>query len=691
MSERLHVLIVEDNPADADLVRNALPETGPIRFHSESVPRLSEALARLATGGIDLIMTDLGLPDSQGLATFRKLRQAAPDLAIIVLTVSDDQEMAVAAVREGAQDFLVKGQVSGNLLVRAVRYALERKRMEVALRESEANLRQAQEITRLGRWELDLVSGRLTWSDGIFALFEANRETFTASYEAFLEYVHPDDRASVDQAYHESIEHKKPFEIEHRLLMKDGRIKWVGEIGRAEYDDAGRHIRSVGTVQDITERKLLENKLLTMAHYDTLTQIPNRTLFLEAATMGISHARRNRSQCAILFVDLDHFKNVNDTFGHSVGDELLKDTSVKLASCIREADIMARFGGDEFIVLLNDLESGQNAQYIAERIREKLNVPRIIAGNDLFITASVGIAVYPNDGGFLEDLLKNADTAMYAAKESGGNKYCFFDHVMNKNAVTKMQMERGLRDASGKKEFALFYQPIVNVADGKVRGVEALLRWFKTEGGLAFPDEFIAIAEETGLIIPIGEWVLHEACRFNKQLVDAGYTDMVMSVNISVAQLRRKNLVDVVKSALDQSGLRPELLEVEVTESLFIESFDAAIEILNAIRALGVQVSLDDFGTGYSSLVHLQKLPIMNLKIDRLFIKEIAKDSDENAMIPAIIDLAHKLKLRVVAEGVETGVQLEKLLGNGCDYYQGYLFSKPIPADQVAAFLFDKV
>ena len=293
--------------------------------------------------------------------------------------------------------------------------------------------------------------------------------------------------------------------------------------------------------------------------------------------------------------------------------------------------------------------------------------------------------------GFLEDLLKNADTAMYAAKESGGNKYCFFDHVMNKNAVTKMQMERGLRDASGKKEFALFYQPIVNVADGKVRGVEALLRWFKTEGGLAFPDEFIAIAEETGIIIPIGEWVLHEACRFNKQLVDAGYTDMVMSVNISVAQLRRKNLVDVVKSALDQSGLRPELLEVEVTESLFIESFDAAIEILNAIRALGVQVSLDDFGTGYSSLVHLQKLPIMNLKIDRLFIKEIAKDSDENAMIPAIIDLAHKLKLRVVAEGVETGVQLEKLLGNGCDYYQGYLFSKPIPADQVAAFLFDKV
>ena len=568
-----------------------------------------------------------------------------------------------------------------------IRDITDRRRAEMALQESEGNLRKAQEIAHLGRWEIDLASGRITWSDEIFTLFEINHKPFVSSDEAIQGLFHPDDRAVVDQARQVSIGNKKPYEVEYRLLMKDGRVKWVAEIGRCEYDEEGHPIRSLGTIQDITERKLLEEKLLTMAHCDALTQLPNRTFFLERVNLEIARARRTRKQCAILFVDLDHFKDVNDTLGHSVGDELLKDTSERLVSCIRQTDIIARLGGDEFIIFLNDIEGGLDAQYIAERIHEKFNTSRIIAGNDLFITASVGIAVYPSDGDSLEELLKNADTAMYVAKKSGRNMYRYFDSVMNKNAVTKMQVERGLRDALGKNEFMLFYQPIVSVADGHVRGFEALLRWFKTEGGLVFPDEFISVAEDTGLIVPIGEWVLHEACRFNKNLVDAGYKDMVISVNISVAQLRRKGLVNIIKSALHQSGLRPELLEVEVTESLFIESFDAAIEILNAIRALGVQVSLDDFGTGYSSLVHLQKLPIVNLKIDRLFIKEIAKDSDENAMIPAIIDLAHKVKLGVVAEGVETALQLEKLSGNHCDYYQGYFFSKPLAADKVLPFL----
>jgi diguanylate cyclase (GGDEF)-like protein/PAS domain S-box-containing protein len=452
-------------------------------------------------------------------------------------------------------------------------------------------------------------------------------------------------------------------------------------------DQDGRVMGLVGIGRDITERKLLESKLLTMAHYDSLTALPNRTLFLEKANMGMAHAKRSGLQCAILFVDLDHFKSVNDTLGHSIGDALLKDTAVKLAECVRETDVMARLGGDEFILLLNDLEDASGAQRMAERVREKLNVPRVVAGNDLFITASVGIVTYPHDGDTLEDLLKNADTAMYAAKEAGRNTYCFYDHVMNQKAVTKMQIERGLRDALVKNELALFYQPIVSVKDGKVRGFEALLRWFKVEGGLVLPNEFIPVAEETGLIIPIGEWVLYEACRFNRMLMDAGYPDMIMSVNISVAQLRRKNIVDTIKSALQASGLPAKNLEIEVTESMFIDSLETAVEVLNSMRALGVQISLDDFGTGYSSLVHLQRLPIANLKIDRLFIKEIAKDTDQNAMIPAIIDLAHKLKLSVVAEGVETDVQLERLLGNQCDFFQGFLLSRPMPEVQVIPFL----
>lgn len=452
-------------------------------------------------------------------------------------------------------------------------------------------------------------------------------------------------------------------------------------------DEKGQITGLVGIGRDITERKSLEVKLLTLARYDTLTQIPNRALFFEQAVLALAHTRRTGMQCAVLFVDIDRFKNVNDILGHFVGDELIKDTAAKLALCIRETDVLARLGGDEFVILLNDLKDIEGIQQKADHIREQFNIPRIISGSNLFVTVSIGIATYPKDGGTAEELLKSADTAMYAAKVAGRNTCCFFDNEMNKHAVAKMQLERGLRDALEKKELALFYQPIVSVRDGKVRGFEALLRWFKDGDGLVFPDQFIPLAEDTGLIVPIGEWAMHEACRFNKKLIDSGYGDMVVSVNVSVAQLRRPNFIEVIKNALDQSGMPPKLLEIEVTESMFIQSLGAAIEILNRIRSLGAQVSLDDFGTGYSSLVHLQVLPIANLKIDRLFIKEISKDSDEKAMIPAIIDLAHKLNLNVVAEGVENDAQLKKLIENHCDYYQGYLLSKPMLQDQVAAFL----
>ena len=442
-----------------------------------------------------------------------------------------------------------------------------------------------------------------------------------------------------------------------------------------------------GIVQDITERKLLEGKLVTMARTDVLTQLPNRACFMEKVSQELLRAKRTGRHCAILFVDLDNSKGINDTLGHSMGDELIKDSAVRISLCIRETDIMARFGGDEFIVFLNDLDSGEGAQNIADRILEKFNVSRQILGEEVFVTASVGIAIYPYDGDLLNDLLKNADAAMYAAKESGKNRSFFFNPVMSKNALIKMQIEKDLRKALDKKELVLFYQPIVNVASGKVRGFEALLRWIKPQGELVPPDEFIHIAEKTGLIIPIGEWVLHEACRFNKQLIDLGFLDLVISVNVSAAQLRHINFLDVIKSTLDLNGLRPELLDIEVTESLLIENFNIVIKTIEEIRSIGVQVSLDDFGTGYSSLSYLQKLPIMTLKIDRCFIKEIVNDSDERVMISTIIDLAHKLELRVIAEGVEMEAQLKRLSSDRCDYYQGYFLSKPLKNDEVLPFL----
>ena len=508
--------------------------------------------------------------------------------------------------------------------------------------------------------------------------------------DLFCNILHPEDTIKVKE-YHKSFGRFKEGDvrqIEYRIKDTYGQWRWLRsrDVLFARTSQ-GEPWQILGSAEDITERKQLESRLLILAHYDTLTTFPNRTLFFERASVGVSQARRNGTPCAVLFVDLDHFKSVNDTLGHSVGDDLLKDTATKLADCIREIDTIARLGGDEFIVFLNGLEDAQSAQHIAERIREKFNCPRHILGNDLFVTASVGIATYPHDGKNLEDLLKSADTAMYAAKEAGRNTYCFFDSQMNQKAVSRMQIERGLRSAELKDEFKLYFQPIGGVKDGRIRGFETLLRWFRSSGEVVFPNEFIYIAEETGLIISIGEWVLKEACRFGKKLQDLGFEDMVISVNLSVAQLRRNTIINTIQKTLAETGLLASSLEIEVTESILIGSSDSSIENLRQIHNMGVRISLDDFGTGYSSLSHLQSLPLTSLKIDRHFIKELMKEGVESAMTSTIIDLAHTLKLGVVAEGVEHDIQLKLLLEESCDYFQGFLYGKPMPEEKALAFL----
>ena len=504
----------------------------------------------------------------------------------------------------------------------------------------------------------------------------------------FVNLLHSDDLFKVNEHHRLITQFGNLREIEYRMKDVNGQWRWLRSrdvlFARTP---AGEPWQILGSAEDITDHKHLENRILTLAYYDALTSFPNRTLFFERASLGLSHSKRNDISCAILLVDLDRFKTINDTLGHSVGDELLKDSALKLAECVREIDTVARLGGDKFIIFLNGLEDAQSAQHIAERIREKFNNPRKILGNDLFITASVGIATYPNDGDNLEDLLKNADTAMYAAKEAGRNTFCFFDGQMNKKAVNRMQIERGLRDALAKEELKLFYQPIIGVQDGKVRGFEVLLRWFRGDGVLVGPNDFIYVAEETGLIIPIGEWVLKEACSMGIKLQQMGYEDIVMSVNISVVQLRHSGMIDIISKVLRETGLSADSLEIEVTESILIGSFDASIEILNKIRQMGVKISLDDFGTGYSSLSHLQRLPITSLKIDRLFIKELMKEGVEMAMTATIIELAHTLKLGVIAEGVEYALQLKSLAQENCDYFQGFLFGKPMPEEKAIAFL----
>jgi len=506
--------------------------------------------------------------------------------------------------------------------------------------------------------------------------------------DLFFKLLHPDELSKVVEYHNSVFIDGEVREIEHRMKNARGQWRWLRcrNVLFAR-TPKGEPWQILGSAEDITEQKNLESRVLTLAHYDSVTTLPNRTLFFERASLGLSNAKRSNISCAILFVDLDRFTTVNDTLGHTVGDKLLKDTAMKLSECVREIDTIARMGGDKFIVFLNGLEEPQSAQHIAERIREKFNCSRQVLGHDLYVTASVGISTYPNDGDNLEDLLKNADTALYAAKEAGRNNFSFFDGTMNDKAVSRMHIERGLREALKKEELKLFYQPIIGVQDGEVRGFEALLRWNR-EGGVSIPpNDFIYIAEETGLIIPIGEWVLKEACQMGIRLHDLGFEDMVMSVNISVVQLRHKSIIETIKRALEESGLSAHSLEIEITESFLIGSVDASIGVLRQIRDMGVKISLDDFGTGYSSLSHLQRLPITSLKIDRLFIKELMNEGIEKAMTSTIIDLAHTLDLGVIAEGVEHDLQLKSLSQKRCDYFQGFLCGKPMPEESAIAFL----
>ncbi len=564
----------------------------------------------------------------------------------------------------------------------------EKRLAEDALKESEARLNEAQRIAQIGSWEFDLASGKLIWSDETFRLFEIDKNAFGASYEAFMETVHPEDRDRVNQAYIDSLTSHKPYEISHRICMADGRIKWVNERCEMHYDAQGKAVRSTGTVQDITAHKMAEAQISQLAYHDTLTGLNNRFSLQTQLEQALSMAHRELRPLVVIFLDLDRFKTINDTIGHAVGDELLKDVALRLRNSVRESDIVARLGGDEFVVVLTEVEDAPAAARIAENILQTLAQPYRIGKEELLhSTASIGLAFYPDDGEDSETLMKNADTAMYHAKSLGRNNIQFFTAEMNQTAMKRLMMDHDLRVAMETGQFELHYQPQFDSRNGQIVGFEALVRWLHPCAGLVSPAEFIPIAEETGLILPLGEWVLDEACRQLHAWHDAGIEDITMAVNLSAHQLHASILVAHVAQALEKHGLKGADLELEITETVAMHDPDASISQLKALRDLGVRLSIDDFGTGYSSLSYLKLLPIHTLKLDRSFVRDIETDSNDFAICTATIALAHSLGLAVIAEGVETEVQRHLLASHHCDYMQGFLFSKPMPAALALAFI----
>ena len=674
---KLQVLILEDSPAEAERLVGWLDGD---HLQVTHVTLLADAVAHLEEGGFDVVLLDLHVPDSQGLPTFEKAYAAADGVPIVVQSGMELENVALQAVAGGAQDYLLKRKLDGELVHRAIRYALERGRLVRELEGSKDRYARALDGARDGIWDWHVEGDRLhvsaRWRKmlGLPDVFEIR------TVEDWFMRVHPDDLDPLLAAIREHLGGLSPhLEHEHRVRTESGHWRWMLSRGRAVRRDGQTWM--AGSLSDVTRRREASARLLHEALHDDLTGLPNRTLLLDRLAQAMRRSQRQDGAAfAVLFLDLDRFKVINDSLGHLVGDQLLIAVSRRLRQCVRPSDTVARLGGDEFALLLEDIDPDHGAEAAARRIHDALGVPVVVGGQEVFTSVSIGIC--HGDGDYLkpEDLLRDADTAMYRAKRLGKARFEVFDEELHSRALARLELETGLRRAIERGEFVVHYQPIVHLGSGTLEGFEALVRW-KRPGreDLVLPGEFIAEAEETGIIAPMGLQVMQAACRFGRELNDRGPNPMSMSVNISSRQLRQPDFVDVVDRMLRTSGMDPRALILEITETALIENAETAIAMLGALRERGVRVHLDDFGAGYSSLSYLHRFPIDSLKIDRAFVSGLPLRREDSAIVRAIVGLARSLDKGVVAEGIETPEQLRHLRGLDCSFGQGHLFSQAVP------------
>jgi diguanylate cyclase (GGDEF)-like protein/PAS domain S-box-containing protein len=555
----------------------------------------------------------------------------------------------------------------------------ERKQADEALREAERRYRSIFENAIEGIYQSTPNDGYLAVNPALARMYGYDSPQQLISTLRDIDhqvYVDPQRRLEFKRLMSK---HGVVTNFESRVHRRNGEIIWISENARAVYNSEGTLLFFEGTVEAITERKLHEAEIQFQATHDALTGLPNRTLLYDRMQRAVLHSQRYGNLTAIAFLDLDQFKFINDSLGHQVGDELLKITAQRLTSCLRESDTVARQGGDEFVLLLTDQPNEEAITHTMQRVLHEVSQPWKANDLEFQITCSIGLTLCPDDGRDAETLLKNADSAMYKAKELGRNNFQYFSAEMNTSVTDRLELLNRLRQAISNEDFVLHYQPKVSLASQKIIGAEALVRWNSAHSGMVSPASFIPLAEETGLIIPLGEWVLRTACRQNRAWQDAGYPAIPISVNLSPRQLARGDIVEVVERILDETGLQAQYLELEITESVMTTDVEKSFALLTRLRALGVKISLDDFGTGYSSLSYLKRFPVDTLKIDQSFVRDIATDQDSAAIVKAIISLGRNLNLTVLAEGIESAEQFRFLLENGCDEGQGYLMSKPIP------------
>jgi diguanylate cyclase (GGDEF)-like protein/PAS domain S-box-containing protein len=684
------LLLVEDNPGDARLFREMFKEHGSQSAKLTHMECMSAAEDYLGKHIVDLILLDLGLPDAQGLAAVRRAHAAAPRVALVVLSGMDDESLAAQALQEGAQDYLVKGQIEPHMLLRALRYAVERKIMEEALFAE----RERAEVTlnSIGDAVISTdVTGHIT-----FLNLTAEQMTGWTLFEVVgkpisevLEILDATSREAIPNPMVTELGREQAMHLPPNcvLIRRDGLEIPIEDSVAPINDHSGQAIGAVIVFRDVSAARAMALEIIHSAEHDYLTGLPNRLLFNDRVSQAITFAQRHNKKVAVLFLDLDGFKHINDSLGHPIGDKLLQSVAKRLVNCVRSADTVSRQGGDEFVVLLSEVERAEDAAITARRMLQVVADAHPIDHHDLHITTSIGLSVFPEDGLDSVTLIKNADTAMYQAKENGRQSYQFFKPAMNVRAVERQSIEESLRRALERCEFALHYQPKVKLRTGEITGAEALLRWTHPTRGSVSPAEFIPVAEDCGLILPIGNWVLREACKQTRAWVDAGLSPATIAVNISAMEFRAKHFLEGIFGILDETGLDAKFLELELTETVLMKNAESASSILNALREKGIQIALDDFGTGYSSLSYLRKFPINSLKIDQSFVRQIAIAPEHTTIVAAVISMGRSLELRVVAEGVETQEEMIFLQAHQCDEAQGYYFSRPVPAEQFARLL----
>jgi diguanylate cyclase (GGDEF)-like protein/PAS domain S-box-containing protein len=681
------ILVVDDDGSGRRLTRATLTRAG---FVVVEAGDGAQALELMRGAMPDLVLMDVGMPVMDGFTACTELRRlpGGTRVPVVMMTGLEDVKSIETAFEAGATDFITK-PINWTILAHRVRYMLRASRAIDELKQNQRRLSNAQRIGEMGDWEWDPKANRIVASEQAWQIFGHGQPTPSIGADTFFGAVPGEEAHQLREACEQAARSGEAFSIEHRVVATDGSVRHVHQQVQLIDREDGGAARLAGAVHDITRRKEAEEEIRRLAYYDRLTGLPNRHLFTEQLNRALAQAERHGRRLAIMFVDLDNFKRVNDTLGHTAGDELLRSASVRLQSSLRAHDSLtrgarevshsiARLGGDEFIVLLTDLGDPDDAAAVAQRVVHSLAEPVTVQGTEVFVGGSVGVAIYPEDGHDIDALLKNADTAMYRAKEAGRGGFQFYDRSMSARAFDRLVMDTSLRRAIQRSEFTLYYQPRVDVTTGHVLAAEALIRWQHPERGLLPPADFIPLVESAGLEIEIGEWAIDAACRQIAAWRDAGLGIVPVAVNLSSTHLREHSLPALVRRAMREHGVPANCLEVEVTESILLADSAVSAEVAAELNAMGVRMTIDDFGTGYSSLSYLKRLPIHALKIDRSFVRDLVTDADDEAIVSAIIALAHSLKLKVVAEGVETEEQLKLLKAKRCDEYQGFLTSRAV-------------